>query len=836
MSKRKFSVSILVTILLLAMAFTVSAEEPRMATWVDDVVLVEEPSITTAVTRLQTGDIDVYASTSSQPVPFATILSDPELDYYQTFGSYAELTFNVVGPEFDDGRYNPFGNVKIREAMNWILDRDYIAQELYGGLAIGKLTMLNRNYVDYSRVVESVRGLESKYAYDFELAKEVIQTEMMADGAKLVDGKWHYNGQPVEVIILARSEDQRASVGDYVADQLEAIGLTATVEYRTGAEASPIWVASDPWLGLWHVYTGGWVAGEVYRDQGHNFRQMFSPQGMSYTLWQEYDPTPEFEEIIERLYYKKFTSMEERNALFSRALELGLEFSPRIYTVDTISYLARRADVTVAADLAQGMGSTPLWPSTLRRGDEIGGEIRIGAQQLLVDPWNAVEGSNQSFDQLPIRATFDRGFISNPFTGSRMPHRAKFAEITLVEGLPVAKSPDTDWLTLEFVEGVELPHDNYDDDLGGIPVPADAWLYWDGDLGRWVTVGEKYPDGVTAKRHVVVHYRDDLYDTVTWHDGSPWTIADILLPVILDWDRGFEGSEIFDPSAEAVTKTDINNARGWRIVSVDPLVIEAWSNSWYIDAELNYSDYFSYLYNYGNQPWHTLALGVLAEANGELAFSVSKATALDVEHMGYNMGPSLPILDKWLDYAIENNYIPWADFLSEYISEEEIATRYANAKAWYQEKGHMWIGNGPMYLEAVYPTEKVVHLKRYENYSERADKFAMFDQPRIAEAEVTGPSRVRAGNEVAFEVEVTFEGEPYAMEFIQEVKYIVLDATGAVAASGYATPIADGLFEIVLTAEQTEALPIGSNTVEAIVLPTLVASATFGQHTFVTLP
>jgi peptide/nickel transport system substrate-binding protein len=832
---RKTRIAFLAIALLVVLSAVAFAEQ-RMGTWVDDVILVQEPSITTAVTRLQAGDLDVYASTSSQPVPFATILSDPNLDYYQTYGSYSELTFNVVGPEFEDGRYNPFGNRKIREAMNWLLDRDYIAQELYGGLAIGKLTMLNRNYVDYSRVVETTRGLEAKYAYNFELAKEVIQTEMMEDGAKLVNGKWHYNGQPIEIIILARSEDQRASVGDYVADQLTALGLTATVEYRTAAEASPIWVSSDPWLGLWHIYTGGWVAGEVYRDQGHIFRQMYSPQGMSYTLWQEYKPTPEFEEIIERLYYKKFSSIEERNALFSRALELGLEDSPRIYTVDTISYLARRADVNVAADLAQGMGSTPLWPSTLRRGDEIGGEIRIGAQQLLVDPWNAIAGSNQSFDQLPMRATFDRGFISNPFTGSRIPHRAKFAEITVVEGLPVAKSPDTDWLTLEFVEGIELPHAPSEDGLGGILVPGDAWLYWDGDLGRMVTVAEKYPEGITAKRHTIVHYRDDLFETVTWHDGSPYTIGDVLVPVILDWDRGFTGSDIFDPSAEAVTKTAANNARGWRIVTLEPLVLEFWSDSWYIDAELNINDYFAPLFNYGAQPWHTLALGQLAEKAGELAFSVSKATALDVEHMGFNMGPSLPILDKWLDYAIENNYLPYADFLSQFIPEEEVAARYANAKAWYQAKNHFWIGNGPMYLEAVYPTEKVVHLKRYENYSEPADKWSMFDQPRIAEVEVSGPSRVRAGNEMAFDVEITFAGEPYEMEFIQEVKYIVLDANGNVAASGYATPVADGLFEIVLTAEQTAALPVGSNTIEAIVLPTLVASATFGGHTFVTLP
>ena len=126
-----------------------------------------------------------------------------------------------------------------------------------------------------------------------------------------------------------------------------------------------------------------------------------------------------------------------------------------------------------------------------------------------------------------------------------------------------------------------------------------------------------------------------------------------------------------------------------------------------------------------------------------------------------------------------------------------------------------------MYLEKCYPIERMVHLKRFEQYSEPADKWAMFDEPRIAEVEMSGPSRVKAGDEVRFEVEISFKGEPYAVEHIQEVKFIVLDATGAVAASGIGTPVADGLFEIVLTGEQTAQLPVGSNRIEAIVLPTL---------------
>lgn len=320
MFSRRLTFSLLVTTLLLAMVFSVSANEVPKATWVDEVIIVEEPSVTTAVSRLQAGDLDVYATTSSEPVPFATIRNDPNLDYYQTFGSYSELTFNPVGPKFTDGRLNPFGIRKIREASNMLIDRDYIAQELYGGLALPKYNMLNNAYVDYSRVVETARALEVKYAYNFDAAKEIIHGEMLQAGAILVDDKWHYEGKPIEILILARSEDQRRLVGDYIAEQLEKVGFVTTVDYRSGAEASPIWMMGDPWEGKWHVYTGGWGAGAVYRDQGHIFDQMYTRRTMSQPLWQALEPIPELDEISEKLYYKRFTTMEERKELYFRVL------------------------------------------------------------------------------------------------------------------------------------------------------------------------------------------------------------------------------------------------------------------------------------------------------------------------------------------------------------------------------------------------------------------------------------------------------------------------------------------------------------------------------------
>ncbi len=61
------------------------------------------------------------------------------------------MTFNTYGPEFQDGRLNPFAVRAIREAMNMLVDRDYVANEIYGGLAVPKLFATNSAFPDYTR-------------------------------------------------------------------------------------------------------------------------------------------------------------------------------------------------------------------------------------------------------------------------------------------------------------------------------------------------------------------------------------------------------------------------------------------------------------------------------------------------------------------------------------------------------------------------------------------------------------------------------------------------------------------------------------------------------------
>ncbi|MEA3374900.1 MAG: hypothetical protein U9R72_01675 [Chloroflexota bacterium] len=86
----------------------------RKGAWVDTVIMSEEPSSDAAVTRLETGDIDVYAFSIAEAPLAERIRASEEIESATSYGSYNELTFNTVGPEFEDGRLNPFSVPRIR--------------------------------------------------------------------------------------------------------------------------------------------------------------------------------------------------------------------------------------------------------------------------------------------------------------------------------------------------------------------------------------------------------------------------------------------------------------------------------------------------------------------------------------------------------------------------------------------------------------------------------------------------------------------------------------------------------------------------------------------------
>jgi peptide/nickel transport system substrate-binding protein len=787
-----------------------AAPVTRTGAWVDQIVFTGIEQGEAAVTQLQAGSIDIYAYSVSDAVLFETVKADPNLTYSTAFGSFSELTFNPGGPVSTDGRLNPFAIAKIREAMNLVVDRDYMAQEIYGGLGIPKYTNLNANFPDYARYVDVAAAIEAKYAYNFEGGKAIIDAEMEALGAEMVDGKWNYDGVPVVLIGIIRVEDERQQVGDYFGSVLEDLGFTVDYQYKTSPEAAPIWQKSDPDAVEWHWYTGGWITTSVSRDDASDYGFFFTNLYLPWPLFQYYAPPQEFFDVALALWNSEFSTMEERGDLFRQALPMAAECSYRIVLIDQQGFTPQVANLQVTYDLAGGVAGADIYPYTIRYAGEEGGVVRWAQPSMLVDPWNPIGGSNWVYDQTPENATTDWGTMYNPYTGLKMPQRIESGAIEVIEGLPIGQT--LDWVTLDFVSE--------------ITVPADAWADWDATTQTFIPVGE----GVTALIKSTVTYPSDLWTTVTWHDGSPITMGDFIMGMILTFDPAKTESLIYDEAQVSNFDAFMSIFKGVKIVSVDPLVIETYQDYFGLDAENQVVTWYPN-YNYGTGAWHNLALGIQAEIDAQLAFSADKAEALEVEWMNFIGGPSLDILAGYLETFVATPFIPYEPTMGMYVTADEAATRYTNLQAWYDTRHHFWIGTGPFYLEAVFPVEGTITLTRYEAYPDPSDKWSGFATPKVAVVDLTGPASVAAGEDATFDVFVTFEDAPYPAAELGTVLYLVYDATNTLVEKGEATMIADGQYQIVVDTTGFEA---GSNKVKVVVTSLLVSIPTIQDYEFVT--
>jgi peptide/nickel transport system substrate-binding protein len=657
---------------------------------VDEVRVIQIGDQYTALNLLRTGKLQIVLGTFRVTPDVAQILkTDPNLAYRDTYGLYYELTFNPVGPTFPSGELNPFSVPRIREAMNYVIDRNYVTNNIFYGFATPKFFPLIKGFPEYERMKDYLAQLENAYSYNFTRGYQIIQEEMTKLNATLDRGKWWYKGSPVIIKFLIRKEDSRKQIGDYVADQLERLGFYVARIYVTSREAAPIWLYNDPAKGWWHIYTGGWITTTVSRDDADVWAFFYTPLGMPQPLWQAYKPDPIFYEVARKLWNREFKTIEERQQLMMQAANLSLRDSVRVWLVDTISPAVLNSAVDAKADLAGGFASPVVW-RTLRYKSGIGGVVNASMWQVLVDPWNPVAGSNWVYDVTLVSATQAYSFLSDPYNGLPVPERVISAEVYVLNGTFTQCS--SSWLKLTFVSSIS--------------VPPDAWWGFNVSSNRVITAGEAGVKWALVK--IVVNY-GDVIGKIKYHDGTTMSMADWVIGWPLTFARVDPSSPLYDQSAASSFQDWRQYFIAQRFVSTSPLVIEYYVNYTALDAESIVSQFAKW----PSFPWHALALGIRAEEKGLLAFSADKANAKGVEWMNYIGGSSLDVLSKMLDESIAEGYLPFKDFLSKYTTADEAIARYNALKAWYTQHKHFWVGDGPYYLDSANATTRSAVLKAF---------------------------------------------------------------------------------------------------------------------------
>ena len=141
---------------------TAVPQTTRHGGWLDEIDFSVVAS-DSAISQVQAGAVDLYSyGLASSDFPAIKSLG---LKYDPAYGSSYSLQLNSSTPK-DATKLNPFTDAKIREAMNWAIDRNYIAQEIAGGLAIPRYTAVDDVSPDGARYAADLASIVTKYGYN----------------------------------------------------------------------------------------------------------------------------------------------------------------------------------------------------------------------------------------------------------------------------------------------------------------------------------------------------------------------------------------------------------------------------------------------------------------------------------------------------------------------------------------------------------------------------------------------------------------------------------------------------------------------------------------------
>jgi len=700
---------------------------------------------------IERGDIDIYLYNLKVSTAYEYLKSE-KVRIYEAPSSMISILMNPApAPE---GSLNPLSIRRIRWAIQFLIDRDYIAKSIYRGFALPMYSHVSPLDYDYLIVAGALKELGITYDPDY--AKEIIFEEMRKAGAKLVDDKWVYEGRPVELKFIIRIEDERREIGNMLAEELEKLGFTVKRLYMDFAQALSIVYRTDPAAFEWHLYTEGWGRGAVEKYDYATINQMcapwlgYMPGWLEYGFWQ-YE-NKQLDELGKKLFKGEYGDLTERNELYVKATRLCLQESIRAWVVVVMNALPARADLKgVSTDAVSGLRS--LW--ALRSAYVEGGELKVGhlwVRPYMGSAWNPIAGFTDVYSVDIWRQLHDPPIWRDPSTGIPTPFRANY--------------------TVETA-GPE----------GWIDVPEDAFI-WDSKSNSWVRVGE----GVKARSKVVIDY--NLYFKSRWHHGIGMDWSDVLYSIYQTFDLAYnpEKSKI-EVALAATSKPILETFKGFRIL--DEYRLEVYVDYWH-----PIKDYIAeYAQPWGaSMPWEILyAMDILVFEEKKAAYSDTAAARMQVDWLNLIEPRQARRLVRILGRLMESGEYPRNVF--EIGSEEtccplptsktcfegvrEALKRYSASIEWFKEHGHLVISNGPFYLEKIGTVaEQYAELRAFRDpsYPFKPSDFYVGEPERI-ELDVPRIVNVVKGEPLKLDAHLEGPGElglklimldPYSRKIIYE--------------------------------------------------------------------
>jgi len=761
--------------------------------YTDNIRFIQYLDGNTALQDIRAGNLDTYYFR----IPLervSAVSNDTNVKIYEkNAGSFAFLL--NPAPSKDPNILNPFQFKEIRFAINYLINREFIVDEILNGYGRVQIDPFGISSPEYESLVPILEPYNFKFNPN--IAQEIVNKVLISHGALKLDGKWTYKGFPISIKFMIRSDDSpRKSMGEILANQLENIGLTTERNYGDLNKANLVVYGTDPQELAWQVYTeafGGTSAFVRYNPAVPS--QMYAPYfgkmpGWANPSFWNYQNTS-LDNVTQRISFSNFTSEKERNNLLGQAVSLGIQESVRIFVAQNIDpYAASSSLKGLINDFGAGIStSISLINARTTKNTDI---INVGVKEIYQGAWNGVGGCNDIYCTNILSLVSDSSTSRNPYTGEVIPLRNEWTNIT----------------TMGPENRLKVDHDA---------------LSWDSSKQKWVEVG----DNTFSKSKVTL---DILYSN--WQNGQPMNKADLIYSLYFpyEWSSKINSTDLtYDPEYSSQAQVALKYLRGTKFLDDNKII--SFVDYWHFDKK-EIADFASV---WASSPWEINAAIERMVKDGIFAYSRSEATVKNIEWLSLIISSHAQVIKQELEKMKTERFIPAP--LKGIVGLDEAIKRYDASINWITEHKHAVIGNGPFEISNYNPTGRVISLTAFRDstYPFAKGYWSIYENPKLAQFEkVQYPKVVTSVTPLTISGNITVGGN---YDSNATITYFIFDKNNHVITQGTGKWVdKKGNFMITVNEGDTKALSVGPNEFELFVKSNYALRPDIYSGIFITMP
>ncbi|MGB1378527.1 MAG: ABC transporter substrate-binding protein [Nitrosopumilus sp.] len=746
---------ILLALLVIVISYNEASAEKN--TFVNSIKFIQYLDENTALEEVKNGNLDLYYYRISPD----RLENKENVEGLQIFDSTGGSYSLLINPS-ESEKFNPFSEKEARFALNYLVDRKLIVNELMSGYGSQIISYYGPTDPEYLTIIKELESFNFKYNPTF--ANQIISESLINRGAEKINGKWIVDNKEIEISVFIRSDDPvRKSIGEILSKELENMGFKIKKDYGDLNKAFVVVYGSNPADMNWNLYTEGWGRSAFVKYDSIGLGQMYSPwfsnmPGFNDPTYWNYQ-NEKLDELTQKIYKGDFESSEKRTELIQKAVLEGINESVRIFLASKVDqYVVNQNVEGVVNDLGAGVPSR-FTPINAKTNDD---ELSIGVKQIYQGAWNPIMGLTDTYSRQIWGVISDPISFKHPFTGETFPVR-------------------TQW---------KVETSGLDEKIN---VPVDAKM-WSPSLQKW----ENVPTDTLATSKVTFDF-----EFSNWHNGKLMDINDILhsLYFTMEWGTQIdENDKTFDteftPRAAQSIQTII------AINQIDDNTVEVYVNYWHFDE----NEIAEWAALWSSVPWEITAAMEKAVTDGKVSFSRSGATSKNVNWLSLIVPNDAQIIKEYLKEFKENKFIPNSLKQSQ-IQHQYFEDRFDSSINWIEEKNHAVISNGPFYLETYSPESRTIQVKAFEDdsYPFEAGTWSKFENVQFPNIKKVSMEKIVQQGE-STQINIETEG-------VTSLLYFILDNEGSIQISEE-LEILENQAVIKLVSDNAEKLKIGTNQIK----------------------